>query len=244
MNDKEKLYIRLNKSNNEIQAIIKKGSNASKDHENILDILNKIHFLFIYISEDLQKEFLKNLKHFQHGLYLETSTYHVNMVACVNILSRTVQQLKDEKTFYNLIPTQKYYNKGRKLDIVEDLSDILQTAEKSILFCDEYMDYTLLGIMKNIRADDIKLLLKNPDHKFEVWIESLSQQENKKIQYRKIVRKIIHDRFVLIDDKTIWQIGGSINHSNINGMTITKISSEVNFNEIKNDLEKYWSESK
>ena len=148
--------------------------------------------------------------------------------------------MKAEEEFSDLLPTQKYYTKNQKLFILEDLDQIFKNAKESILYYDLYMDHVLISALQDVNVSEIKLLLCNPSEKFKIWFQAFKDQIKKDISYKVVKNKNIHDRYCVIDNSDVWQIGGSINNKTMNSLTVTKIIDESSKNKIINELEREW----
>ncbi len=105
-------------------------------------------------------------------------------------------------------PKQAIFYKGQMFDAYKLVSDIIREANKSIILIDNYIDDTVLQLFtkrnKNIETtfytQEISNTLKQDLKKHN------SQYE--KIEIKKI--KFFHDRFIVIDEKTIYHFGVSL----------------------------------
>lgn len=97
---------------------------------------------------------------------------------------------------------------GQIFDAYQFLSDLIRTAQRSITIIDNYVDDTVLT----------HLTKRNKDVQVTIFTKTISKQlalDVKKFnrQYPKIELKQFkssHDRFMIIDDKTVYHFGASL----------------------------------
>lgn len=106
-----------------------------------------------------------------------------------------------------LKPTQGIFYDGQIFDAYRFISDLLRQASKKVILIDNYIDDNTLTIFSKI-----------PHIKVTIYTHTISKQlkldlEKYHTQYNNISVKIFknsHDRFIIIDDKTIFHIGASL----------------------------------
>lgn len=108
----------------------------------------------------------------------------------------------------DLKPKQGVFYNGQIFDAYKLIADIVRSAKKSILLIDNYVDDTVL------------LLLSKRNNKVDAVIYSKSispllkqDLEKHNQQYALITIKHLktsHDRFIIIDNKTVYHIGASL----------------------------------
>jgi len=107
------------------------------------------------------------------------------------------QQKADDGIFYD----------GQIFDAYTFISDILRTANKSIILIDNYIDDTTFTLFSKI-----------PNINITIYTDTISKQlkldlEKYNNQYKNITLKNFknaHDRFLIIDDKVVYLIGASL----------------------------------
>ena len=107
----------------------------------------------------------------------------------------------------SLKPTQGIFYHGQIFDAYSFISDILREADEKIILIDNYVDDTTLTIFSKI-----------PNIQVTIYTHTVSKQlkldlEKYHTQYNNITLKIFknsHDRFLIIDDKTIYHMGASL----------------------------------
>jgi len=244
MNSKKKILDRLISIKEELDVLyggldFRFGEKADEDVEKIISLCNQAYPLIGFVNWVFQKDFHVNFREFEHRYYIHVGNINYFRTA-LSILDRVINIIKAEEEFADLLPTQKYYLKNQKLSILEDIDQIFNNAKESILYYDLYMDHVLVSTMQDVNINEIKLLLGDPSEKFKVWLQAYMDQNGMNIEYKVVKEKSIHDRYCVIDNSDVWQIGGSINSKTMNSLTVTKISEEVTKNNIISDLEKAW----
>lgn len=239
MDSKEKLRHKIQDIKSNLDKLMQKQGVNDSDIEMMIKYCNEAYPLLGFVNWRFQEEFLRNLREFEHRFYINV-TFHPYIKTCVSILDRILNQLKTEEEYALLIPTQKYYLKSQKLELLKDVDTLFSSAKDSILYYDPYADYVIASLFEGLMADDFRIMLSEPNAKFQTFINAFEQQAGKKINFKQIKDKNIHDRYCLIDNSELWLIGGSINYKNINSVTVTKIIEEQERNKIIKDLEAQW----
>lgn len=125
----------------------------------------------------------------------------------VHYLKRKV----DEFDFHiktTLPPHEGIFYDGQIFDAWQFVSDIVKTADKSIVLIDNYIDETVLtlltkrkkGVKANIFTQNISKQLTLDINKHNAQYESIEVKTFNKS----------HDRFLIIDEKIIYHIGASL----------------------------------
>ena len=127
-----------------------------------------------------------------------------------------VYEIKSDEKFdkiFNAIESKQvklddgiFYD-GQIFDAYTFISDILRTANKSIILIDNYIDDTTLTLFSKI-----------PNIKVTIYTHTISKQlkldfEKYNAQYKNITLKSFknsHDRFLIIDNKEVYLIGASL----------------------------------
>lgn len=134
----------------------------------------------------------------------------------------------------NLPPNQNIFYNGQIFDAYTLIADIIRTAKKSIIIIDNYIDDTVLK----------QLTKRNKNVKAVIYTKALNkttQQDLQKhnAQYPKIeVKKLttVHDRFLIIDSKTVYHFGASLKDAGKKWFAFSKL--EMDANDILEKLEK------
>ena len=108
----------------------------------------------------------------------------------------------------SVMPRQGIFFDGQVFDAYKFVSDLFRTAQKSIIIIDNYIDDTVLTHLEK----------RNKNVKVTIFTRVLSRQmalDIKKFneQYQPVAVKEFnnsHDRFLIIDDKTVYHFGASL----------------------------------
>jgi phage regulator Rha-like protein len=104
-------------------------------------------------------------------------------------------------------PKQGIFYNGQIFDAYVFVSDLIKTAEKSIVVIDNYIDVTVLTLLSKNQNINITIYTKIISKQLKLDIEKYN------LQYKKISIKkfdLSHDRFLIIDDKEVYHIGASL----------------------------------
>ncbi len=108
----------------------------------------------------------------------------------------------------SLPPNEGIFFDGQIFDAYKFVADLIKTANKSIILIDNYVDEsTLLLLAKRNKNVSCFIYTAGLNMKLELDIEKVNQQ------YPEITVKVYkksHDRFLIIDDKTVYHIGASL----------------------------------
>jgi len=128
-------------------------------------------------------------------------------------LKQLVTDQKFEKVFKALeskdtIPKQGIFFDGQIFDAHKFVSDIIRTAKKSIVLIDNYIDDTVLTVLsKKSKSVKLTILTKSISKQLQLDIAKYKNQygELSVIQFDKA-----HDRFLIIDNETVYHMGASL----------------------------------
>jgi hypothetical protein len=122
-------------------------------------------------------------------------------------LSAKINQI-DLQLNTHLIPTQGVFFEGQVFDAYELASKIIRSATKSIYLIDNYIDEsTLTQLSKKNKNVYVILLTKNSSKQLELDIKKANEQ------YGNFELKTFnksHDRFLIIDETTVYHLGASL----------------------------------
>ena len=107
-----------------------------------------------------------------------------------------------------LPPSEGIFYEGQIYDAWQFVSDLIKSARESILLIDNYLDESVLTLLskrrKNVQA---KIFTKTMSAQFKLDLKKFNDQ------YPAIEVKIFtgsHDRFLILDQKTVYHIGASL----------------------------------
>lgn len=122
-----------------------------------------------------------------------------------------IHELQDKVDFFirtSLPPREGIFVDGQIYDAYEFIERLIKSAQKSILLIDNYVDETVLtmmsrkqeGVQVDIYTKEITNTLQLAEKHFNTQYGGLTIHTT----------QICHDRFLVIDDKTIYLIGASL----------------------------------
>lgn len=132
-----------------------------------------------------------------------------------------------------LPPREGIFVDGQIYDAFEFIERLIKSAQKSILLVDNYIDESVLtmmsskqsGISVDIYTKEISKALQLAEKNFNTQYGGLTLHTT----------QTFHDRFLIIDDKTIYLIGASLKDAGKRLFAFTQMNA-VQINTIKNNL--------
>ncbi|HQJ61659.1 MAG TPA: ORF6N domain-containing protein [bacterium] len=124
-----------------------------------------------------------------------------------------------------LIPKQGVLFEGQVFDAHKFVSDIVRSAEKSIILIDNYVDDTVLTLFsKRKHGVVLKILTKNLSKQLQLDTQKFNGQfppaEIKEFNHS-------HDRFMIIDDRDLYHFGASLKDLGKKWFGFSKMDIEV-----------------
>lgn len=108
----------------------------------------------------------------------------------------------------DIIPAQGVFFNGQVFDAHKLISDIIKTSKNSIILIDNYIDESVLVHLgkksKNVKAF---ILTKNITKQLSLDVQKANNQFGN-IQIKEFT--LSHDRFLIIDNETIYHLGASL----------------------------------
>jgi len=103
---------------------------------------------------------------------------------------------------------QGIFFEGQVFDAYQFMSDLIRTADKSIILIDNYVDDTVLTLFsKRKKGVLLTVLTKTVTKQLELDVKKYNEQFPK-AEVKKF--SISHDRFVIIDNSTVYHVGASL----------------------------------
>lgn len=105
-------------------------------------------------------------------------------------------------------PKQGIFFDGQLFDAYHFVADLIRSAEKSIVIIDNYVDDTVLTYLtKRRKGVKVTILTKAISKQLSLDVKKYNEQ------YSQVIIKEFkdaHDRFLIIDDKTVYHFGASL----------------------------------
>ena len=170
----------------------------------------------IEVSIRIMDAFVK-MRHFIKDSLIEQK-YINDMVIehdnSIKLLQQAFNKIEEKKKLNEI-----YFN-GQIYDAYSKIQDIFKSSTKKLIIIDAYADNTILDIIKRLDVEVIIITKKN---------NLLTQQDiekyNKQYHNLKVIfNNSFHDRYFLIDDKTIYHCGTSVNRIGYKTFSINLVS--------------------
>jgi len=142
----------------------------------------------------------------------------------MKLLLRVLGESQEEN---NVIPKEIFFPPNTQYDVISHLKKIVRTAKNSLKIIDAYAYADIISLIENCNsAVDIKILSREGQRR----VNSLILEAGKyKTQYEHIEVKLEtlpgtqHNRYIIIDDTTVYDIGSSINHIGDKATTVIEL---------------------
>lgn len=115
---------------------------------------------------------------------------------------------------------EKLFFPGEVYDAYSNICDILNEVSEELIIIDAYVDKTLLDYIKDINAKII-IITSNKSRIKDIEIDKFNKQYNK---LEVIYNNAFHDRYFIIDKKSVFHVGASLNHIGEKIFSINKLN--------------------
>jgi hypothetical protein len=121
----------------------------------------------------------------------------------------------------NLPPNEGVFYDGQVFDAYAFVSDIIKSAKKSIILIDNYIDESVLLLLSKRKKDvSATIYTKTISKQLELDIKKHNQQYSA-IEVKQFSKS--HDRFLIIDNETVYHIGASLKDLGKNWVAFSKM---------------------
>ena len=108
----------------------------------------------------------------------------------------------------NLLPNEGIFYDGQIFDAYQFASDIIKSATKSIVLIDNYVDESVLTLLsKRNSSVSATIYTASVSKQFKLDLKRFNAQYPK-VEVKTFTRS--HDRFLIIDNTTVYHIGASL----------------------------------
>ncbi len=149
----------------------------------------------------------------------------------INRIENNIHSLKNRVDKIDLqihsksLPKQGIFFNGQIFDAYRFASDLIRSANKSILLIDNYIDDTVLTLFsKRKEAVKVTIYTKKISKQLKLDVEKFNQQYEP-IEIRKFSDS--HDRFLIIDNKDIYHFGASLKDLGKKWFAFSKFDTEA-----------------
>lgn len=135
----------------------------------------------------------------------------------IKLLQESFSKLEEKRKVNEI-----YFN-GQIFDAYSKIIDIMREAKKELIIIDSYADKTVLDMIKNLEYKVILITKENALLK-SLDIEKYSAQYN---NLQVIYTNTFHDRYFLLDRKTVYHCGSSLNHAGSKTFSINILEDQL-----------------
>jgi len=159
----------------------------------------------------------------------------------ITILKEVLKEYTPDFLYKKQEKTEYYFHKGEVCQSKRRLFGIMKRAEKSLTIVDPYLDEEVFDYINSLDILlKIKLLTAKENSVFQMLYRALKKERNN-IEIRKKANSF-HDRFLIIDESEIWNIGCSINGFGGKDFTINKLINKDEIDKAISSLKEYWAD--
>lgn len=146
----------------------------------------------------------------------------------IKVLEESFNKLEEKKK------VNEIYFDGQIYDAYFKIQDIFKEAKKELIIIDGYADNTILDIVKRLKVD-VKIITK-PNNLLtrQDILKYNKQYKNLKVKFD----NSFHDRYFILDRKTFYHCGASINRIGYKTFSITLIGDDEVCNLLLNKVKK------
>ncbi len=124
-----------------------------------------------------------------------------------------------------LKPKQGIFYNGQVFDAFLLITDIIKSAGKSIILIDNYVDESVLAILdKRNKNCEAVIYTKNIDKHLKLALAKHNEQYPE-IKIKKLTTA--HDRFIIIDNKTVYHFGASLKDAGKKWFAFSKLDMDA-----------------
>ena len=156
-----------------------------------------------YISSNLLEQKYINNMVFEHD-------------SQIKLLQSTFNKLEEKKK------VNEIYFDGQIYDAYSKIQEIFKEAKKEIIIIDGYADNTILDIIKRLKVN-VTIITKPNNLLTKQDVFKYNKQYN---NLKVIYDNSFHDRYFILDGKTVYHCGASINRIGYKTFSITLIGDE------------------
>ncbi len=168
-----------------------------------------------YISRDLlEQKYINNMVLEDHDK--------------IKVLEASFNKLEERKKVNEI-----YFN-GQIYDAYSKIQDIFKEAKEELIIIDGYADNTILDIIKRLKVDVTIITKPNNLLTKQDILKYNRQYKNLKVKFE----SSFHDRYFILDNKTVYHCGSSINRIGYKTFSITLIGDTEVCNLLLNKVKK------
>lgn len=189
-------------------------------------------------------------------------TLLINRLELLLAPSQETLQLKGgsaEPLPHTAVPTQNKPNQnpmpareqvfpaGTPLDAYKAFRDVVQSAQKSILLVDNFVDGDIVELLLSAKkAAAIRVLTRQIQGDFRAQAKRFQQQRSRNPQAGSLevrVHEEIHDRYLVLDASTVLHVGASIKDAGQKMSSFVEHQDPIMKRAVISALEEYWNKA-
>ncbi len=152
---------------------------------------------------------------------LVTNENYINLINKVDSLEDRVRKIEDESIYF---PKNLVIEKNEVFDAYITLSNIISSANQTIILIDPYVDNKTLNVLKN-KKDEV-LVQVITSGKAKVSEQDINVFNTKNGGLSVYFNDDYHDRYLIIDDLVFYHLGSSVNYMGNKFSQIDKVEDE------------------
>lgn len=152
---------------------------------------------------------------------LVTNENYINLINKVDSLEDRVRKIEDESIYF---PKNLIIDKNEVFDAYITLSNIISSANQTIILIDPYVDNKTLNVLKN-KKDDV-LVHVITSGKAKVSEQDINVFNTKNGGLSVYFNDDYHDRYLIIDNLVFYHLGSSVNYMGNKFSQIDKVEDE------------------
>ncbi len=178
--------------------------------ETAIEVSVKIMNTFVamrhFVGENLlEQKYINKVALEDHDLVKENTRN-------IKLLQKSFDEFKEKRKDHAI------YFDGQFYDAYSTVLKIFSKAKKSLIIIDSYADHTLLDIIKRLKISVVLITTKT--HLSSQDVEKYNEQyDNLEVAYD----DTFHDRYFILDNKTTYHCGASINRIGYKTFSIAKV---------------------
>lgn len=177
----------------------------------------------VNVSIDIIKAFV-SMRHFIQSnadIFKRLDTLEIKQLETEEKIENVLSAMEN----HQLHPKQGIFYNGQIFDAHNFISDIVRSAEKSIVLIDNYIDDTVLTLFsKRKQGVILKILTKNVTKQLQLDMKKFNEQFPP-AEIQEFDQS--HDRFMIIDGKTLYHFGASLKDLGKKWFAFSKMDIEI-----------------
>ena len=146
----------------------------------------------------------------------------------IKVLEASFNKLEEKKK------VNEIYFDGQIYDAYSKIRDIFKETKKELIIIDSYADNTILDIIKRLKVNVTIITKPNNLLTKQDILKYNKQYKNLKVKFE----NSFHDRYFILDNKTVYHCGSSINRIGYKTFSITLIGDTEMCNLLLNKVKK------